>query len=71
MKVNKKGQGLGGLLTVIIVGFVFFSFFPFFYEVFKSVAALHSPVLAALIILVPFLVIYFFASFAFNLGEGF
>ena len=70
MKLNKKGQGLGGLITVIVVGLVFFAFFPFFLLVFQDVADMHSVVLKGMILLVPFMVVYFFGSWAFGLGAN-
>jgi hypothetical protein len=68
MRLNKKAQGLGGLITVLVLGIIFFAFFPFFFSVFTEVASLHTPVLGGLIILCIFIVVYFFIRFAFNLG---
>lgn len=68
LKYNKKAQGFGGLITVIVIGIVFFAFFPFLQAVLSDISSTFGGVIGGMITLCIFLPVYFMARFAFNLG---
>ena len=66
--LNKKGQGLGGLLMVLVVGLFFLSTFPLLQGVMEAIISDNNGVIAGMLYLVIFLPVFFFAKFAYNLG---
>jgi len=65
---NKKAQGIGGLLRVIVLGILFLAFFPVFEGLLEAAAGVHTGTIAWAIYSIVFFVLYFFLRFAFNLG---
>ena len=65
---SKKGQGLGGMLKVIVVGIFFLSTFAFFSESFSLASDSHTGAVKWLIAAIPFIIGWFFLNFAFKLG---
>lgn len=65
---NKKAQGIGGLLKVVIIGIMFLAFFPFLSVSIGEAANVHTGLVSFLISAVLIVVVYLFISFAFNLG---
>lgn len=68
MIANKKAQGLGGLLRVIVLGILFLAFFPFMSLTIDEAAAQHTGSVSWLIYAITFVVAYIFLKFAWNLG---
>ena len=68
MITNKKAQGLGGLLKVVVLGILFLSFFPFMSLAIDEAASVHTGSVSWLIYAITFVVAYLFLKFAWNLG---
>lgn len=69
MKLNKKAQGLGGFLKVVVIGLVFLSTFPFLYEAINEASSQQSGLTSTLIFGILFVVLWLFLRFAWTLGE--
>ena len=70
MNLNKKAQGLGGLIKVFVVGILFMACFPFVYSIFSAISDQfqYSPAIATLVMIAIPLLIWFVLKYAYNLG---
>lgn len=56
-KKNKKGQGIGNLILLIVTVIFFFAVFPFWNGMFKAAADIHTGILADVINFIPFIIL--------------